>query len=83
MLLPLFNHRRFNSIGNIKKLLMELHTVFLSVICHIHQWKYRQNKVDIFFVWRSFSVYKSIGDYIIDGMSDRTIITEESFSDEK
>jgi hypothetical protein len=32
--------------------------------------------VDIFFVWRSFSVYKSIGDYIIDGMSDRTIIID-------
>jgi hypothetical protein len=54
MLVSLFNHRR-NFIQSFyqlyvkfierntdkqKKSLMELHTVFLFVICHIHRWKY-------------------------------------------
>jgi len=48
----LFNHRRFNSVDNIKKKsLMKLQTVFFPVICHINQGIYRQNKVGKYFLF--------------------------------
>jgi hypothetical protein len=87
MPLSLFNHRRnfiqsFNQLyvkfierntDKQKKSLMEVHTVFLFVICHIHRWKYWWNEAGNFVFWGTFVGSKFI--------TDRPQITDESFYD--
>ena len=58
---------------NKKKSLMEVHTVFLFVICHIHRWKYWRNEAGNFVFWGTFVGSKFI--------TDRPQITDESFYD--
>jgi hypothetical protein len=37
----------------------------------------------IFFIWRVFSVYKSIDDYITEGMTNKIKITDNIFFDDQ
>jgi hypothetical protein len=44
-----------------------------------HWRNYRWNVANNFFVWRTFSVCKSIGDNITDEMTDKKEITDDIF----
>ena len=57
-----------------KKSLMELHTIFLSMIFYIHWWKYWWNEADKLFL-RVFAISKFISKIIPDKLQ----ITDENF----
>jgi hypothetical protein len=48
-----------------------------------HWRNYRWNVANNFFVWRTFSVCKSIGDNITDEMTDKKEITDDIFFDDQ
>jgi len=83
MPITLFNHQRVHCVDN-----LDIN----------HWWNYKQPFCqwysivtngnterlipEFFFVWRAYSIYKSISNYIIDGMTNKIGIIEEIFLDE-
>lgn len=82
--LLLFNHRQFNSVDNIKKITNEItNCLFFRLYVILTEGYTNKIKWVNIFVWRAFSVFKFIVDYITNGITDRSRITEKSFFNEQ